>query len=665
MDSLELSIVKGIGKKTLSVLNDNNIYSINDLLYFFPKSYDIFEENPSLLRSEEFTLIRGRIDSNPVFLKQRRNSNAIIFYFSCYGNRIKCIIFGGDFLRYQIIRGKEALVYGRYNSTNKEFVVSKLFFSNFETKIECDYKLKQVKNGLIQRAIQDIFSNNIKIEETLPESLIEKYKLYDINKYIYSSHLPQNREEVRQVLRRRKYEEFFWYSLRMEYMKSLRQDILKPKRTFNINDKEKFLKNLSFELTNDQLNVMSEIEKDILSDHPMNRIVQGDVGCGKSIISLYAAYLLIKSGYQAAIMVPTELLANQQFQSAASFFGKLGIVVELLTSSTRGKTDILDRLLSGRIDLIVGTHSLIEDNVKFSNLGVVIIDEQHKFGVRQRQKLIDKYKFVDCLYMSATPIPRSLGLTVFGDLDISSIHEMPSGRQQIITKIVDYTKINGLMKSIKKELDLSHQVYVVVPLIDDVNELDVMDINEAYDLFNSHFSDKKISIVHGKMSNEEKNKNMNDFLQGRIDILISTTVIEVGMNVKRATVIVICDAERFGLAQLHQLRGRVGRGNFQSYCILLTTEPTNSRLLAIEKTLDGFLVAEADLKLRGPGDYLGENQSGYFSLSYSDFSNDIKIYECAKADAIEMLPIFKKKELESSIFNDIIKNEVINRNRNN
>ena len=663
--SLELSIIKGIGKKTLSALNENNIYSINDLLYYFPKSYDIFEENPSLLRSEEFTLIRGYIDSNPVFLKQRKNSNAIIFYFSCYGNRIKCIIFGGDFLRYQIINKKEALIYGRYNSFNKEFVVSKLFFSNFETKIECDYKIKNIKNGVIQRAIQDIFTNDIKIEETLPQILLDKYKLYDINKYIYCSHLPQNSEEVRQVLRRRKYEEFFWYSLRMEYIKSLRIDILKPKRNFNIEYKNDFLNKLSFNLTNDQLKVISEIEKDILSDHPMNRIVQGDVGCGKSIISIYSAYLLIKSGYQAALMVPTELLANQQFQSAEKLLSSFGIIVELLTSSTRNKSDILDRLRAGRINLIIGTHSLIEDNVRFNNLGIVIIDEQHKFGVRQRQKLIDKYKFVDCLYMSATPIPRSLGLTVFGDLDISSIHEMPDGRQKIITKIVDYTKINGLMKSIKKELDLSHQIYVVVPLIDDINELDVMDIDEAYDLFKSHFNDKNISVVHGKMSNDEKNKAMNDFLQGRIDILISTTVIEVGMNVKRATVMVICDAERFGLAQLHQLRGRVGRGNLQSYCILLTNEPNNSRLVAIEKTLDGFQIAEADLKLRGPGNYLGEIQSGYFSLDYSDFSNDIKIYECAKADSVELLPIFKKKELESNIFNDIIKNESINRNRNN
>ena len=636
-------------------------------VYLFPKNYEIYEENPKLLRSEEYTVIKGDLDSNPVFLKHRTNSNAIIFYLNCYGNRIKCIYFGGDYLRYKLYKGAIVALYGRYNSLNKEFVISKLFLSNFETKIECDYKLKNIKNYVIQKAIQDIFSESIIIKETLPSSLISKYKLYDINEYIYKSHAPKCREDVKQVLRRRKYEEFFWYCLRLEYLKTLREDIIKPKRIINKNKLDELINTLDFKLTVDQLKVINEIENDILSTKPMNRLVQGDVGCGKSIISIYAAYALILSGYQAAIMVPTELLANQQYVSAKEILGKLGVVVELLTSSIKNKDkmDILERLKSGRINLIIGTHSLIEDNVIFDNLGIVIIDEQHKFGVKQRQKLIDKFKYTDCLYLTATPIPRSLGLTVFGDLDISSIHTMPEGRLETITKIVNYRAIKGLMKSISKELDKNNQVYVVTPLIDDTNELNVMDINQAYDLFKNYFPDKNILIVHGKMSNEEKNKNMQEFNSGRANILISTTVIEVGVNVKRATVIVICDADRFGLAGLHQLRGRVGRSSFQSYCILLTNDSENERLKTIEATTDGFKIAEADLKQRGPGDYLGDTQSGYFSLDYADFYNDIKIYECAKEDAKMLLPKFKKKEIESNIFNDIIKNEVINRNKNN
>ncbi len=664
---LDLSIVKGIGKKTLSELNNNEIYTVKDLLYAFPKTYDIYEENPELLRSEQMTVIKGELDSNPVFLKKRTNSNAIIFYLNCYSMRIKCIYFGGDYLRYKIHKGAVLALYGKYSSINKEFIVSKLFLSDFVTKIECDYKLKNVKNYIIEKAILDIFSNNIEIKETLPMELVDKYKLYNITKYIYSSHFPANREEVRQVLRRRKYEEFFWYSLRLELLKSLRSDILKPIRQFDKSRINDLINSLEFELTEDQIKAIKDIENDILSTKPMNRLVQGDVGCGKSIISIYAAYIEILLGYQAAIMVPTELLANQQFQTVRQILGKFGIVVELLTSSVkeRDKTDILERLKSGRIDLVVGTHSLIEDNVKFNNLGIAIIDEQHKFGVKQRQKLIDKYKYTDCLYLTATPIPRSLGLTMFGDLDISSIHTMPKGRLQTITKIVSYNSIKGLMKSIQKELDKGNQVYVVTPLIDDINDLDVMDIRRAYNLFNEFFSDKKILTVHGKMSNEEKSKNMQDFNVGRADILISTTVIEVGVNVKKATVMVICDAERFGLAGLHQLRGRVGRSSFQSYCILLTSDTENERIKTIEGTTDGFKIAEADLKQRGPGDYLGDSQSGYLGLDYADFYSDFKIYECAKEDAGNLLPKFKKKEIESNIFNDIIKNEVINRNKNN
>ena len=465
-------------------------------------------------------------------------------------------------------------------------------------------------------------------------------------------------------MRRRKYEEFFWYSIRLEYLKSLRDDLEKPKRFYNEAVKD-FLDNIPFELTEDQKKVLKEIDNDIFSGKPMNRLVQGDVGCGKSIVALYSAYVEILSGYQVALMVPTEILARQQYEGAVKELSKYGIIVELLTSSTRNKNDVIERLSSGRINLIVGTHSLIEDKIKFSKLGLVIIDEQHKFGVRQRQRLIDKYKYCDCLYLSATPIPRSLGLTIFGDLDISSIHTMPEGRLQTITKIVDYNHIKGLMKSISKELEKSNQVYVVVPYVEDNTENDVMDIDRAYNLFKEFFPERTIACVHGQMNSADKENAMNDFVSRRADILVSTTVIEVGVNVKRATVMVICDADRFGLATIHQLRGRVGRSRFQSYCILLTDDVENERLRIIENNLDGFKIAEADLKQRGPGDYLGDTQSGYFALDYADFYEDIKIYECAKKDAVDLLPKFKKKELESNIFNDIIKNEIKNRNISN
>ena len=665
VNDYDISIVKGIGKKIKEKLNEKNIYNVNDLLYYFPKKYDIFEENPTLLRSEEYTVIKGDLDSNPVFIKKRTNSYSIIFYFNCYGNRIKCITFGADYLKYKLHKGINCALYGRYNSLYKEFLVTKIFLTDFETKIECDYKISGVNNSSITRAIEDIYSNNVSIVETLPQELLSKYKLYNINDYIYYSHLPRSREDVRQILRRRKYEEFFWYTTRLEYLKSLRSEISKPLRNVDKERLNDFINDLSFKLTKDQLEVLNQIEEDIKSKKPMNRLVQGDVGCGKSIIAIYAAYLEILAGYQAAIMVPTEILAKQHFETMNEILSKYGIIVEYLVSSRKNKSDIITRLKNGRINLIIGTHALIEDRIIFDNLGIVIIDEQHKFGVKQRQKLIDKYKYCDCLYLSATPIPRSLGLTIFGDLDISSIHTMPEGRLKTMTKIVNYNNIKGLMKSINKELELNHQIYVVVPYIEDSNELDIMDVDKAYNLFNEFFPNRSINIIHGKMKNDDKNQVMNDFVSRRIDILISTTVIEVGVNVKNATVMVICDAELFGLAAIHQLRGRVGRSSFQSYCVLLTSEPDNERLKVIEDTTDGFKIAEADLKQRGPGDYLGDDQSGYFALDYADFYNDIKIYECAKSDAIELLPKFKKKELESNIFNDIIRNEEKNRNINN
>ena len=664
---MELKKVKGVGEKNLYYLNQAGIFTIDDLLFKFPLNYIIYEQDKDKLFNGELTYVEGTICSNVSMYKYKGRSYAFSFFIENIDFKLKINLFTTLYAGVRLKRGMNIGIYGKYVKRDKYFSVRKIFTENFGLKIENEYKIKDILNSTFTRIVKNAITSFNEYEETLPQSLIDKYKLLNIKDYIYKTHFPNDKNDVIEVLRRRKYEEFFWYLLRLEFIKSIREDIKKTERKIDKEILNDFLFKLPFTLTEDQKKVLFDIEKDILSSKPMNRLVQGDVGCGKSIISLYSAFALITSGYQAAIMVPTELLAIQQFKSAKEYLSKYGIIVELLTSSKtkKEKNDILERLQSGRINLIIGTHSLIEDNVKFGNLGIVIIDEQHKFGVKQRQKLIDKYKYTDCLYLTATPIPRSLGLTIFGDLDISSIHAMPEGRLQTITKIVKYSQIKGLMKSISNELNKNNQIYVVTPLIDDLNELNIMDVNKAYNLFKDYFPDKKILVVHGKMKDEEKNKNMIDFSERRADILISTTVIEVGVNVKKATVMVICDADRFGLAGLHQLRGRVGRSIYQSYCILLTNDPLNERLKTIEGTTDGFKIAEADLKQRGPGDYLGESQSGFFALNYVDFYNDIKIYECAKEDAKYFLPKFKKKEIESNIFNDIIKNEVVNRNKNN
>ena len=650
---MELKNLNGIGAKTLLLLNENNINNVNDLLYYFPISYDIYEENYDNYLNHTKTLITGTILSKPAFKKIHTRTFIVIFYIEYKCEKIKCITFSSDYLKYQIKIGAKISLYGMLNDNN-EFIVNKVFIGNIETKIENNYKNKDIKSSYIKKAIKDLFNSNITVEETLPEELINKYKLLDIKNYLYLSHLARNKNDVKEVLRRRKYEELFWYQIRLNLLSYKRKNQNKNIRNLDFDDQE-FFNLIDFKLTIDQLNIMNDIKNDIKSNLLMNRIIEGDVGSGKSIIAYYSSYLEIKAKYQACIMLPTEILAKQQYENIKQMMSKLGIITELLTSSTPKKvrSDILYRLEAGRIDIIVGTHSLLNSSVRFKNLGIVIIDEQHKFGVMQRESLVNKYKNVDVLYMSATPIPRTLGMTLYGNLDISTIHTMPQNRKKTKTILLPYSKIKGLMTSIRNEIDKNHQIYIVVPRVSDL-KMGAISVIEAHDIVKKYLPDKKILCLHSKMDSTLKNEIMNDFLERKIDILISTTVIEVGVNNPNATVMVIMDAERFGLAQIHQLRGRVGRSMLQSYCVLLSNEIDNKRLNIILNNNDGFLIAEEDFKLRGPGDYLGNNQSGDVNLEYSSFDLDLKILECTSKDAKDLMPKFIKKEIESKVFNDII-----------
>ncbi|MCR5112597.1 MAG: DEAD/DEAH box helicase [Acholeplasmatales bacterium] len=388
----------------------------------------------------------------------------------------------------------------------------------------------------------------------------------------------------------------------------------------------------------------------------MNRLVQGDVGCGKTIVAVMMSLLMVKAGFQVAVMVPTEVLAGQHFSSFKEYLMKYGVNIELLTGSLKKKDrdDILYRLINNRINIIIGTHSLISDNVLFSHLGLVIIDEQHRFGVNQRIKLIDKYKDVDSMFLSATPIPRTLGLTLFKDLDMSSIKTMPDGRKPVVTKVIDQNRLKALFKSIENHLSTGEQAYIVVPLVNENEDYNYIDIKTCEGMVNEYLPDVSYEIVHGRMKARDKEIALASFKNGKVKILISTTVIEVGINVPNATMMIILNSDRFGLATLHQLRGRVGRGSLESYCMLVTNNPENERLQALEKYSSGFDVSEMDFRLRGPGDYLGEDQSGFAGLEYSDFEQDIKILICAKDDSTLYLPRFISGELKSSEFNKII-----------
>ena len=477
-----------------------------------------------------------------------------------------------------------------------------------------------------------------------------------MNELVYKAHLPIEKLDIIQINRRRKYEEFFWYAMSFNILRTMRSKSEKPKRIIDMDFMKYFVDSLSFELTSGQKDAIRDVTKDILGKYPMNRLIQGDVGCGKSIVAIFAILALVTSGYQAALMLPTEILANQQYQLILEYFKKFNIKVELLTSSIK-KTErnkILKGLEDGSIQVLVGTHSLIQADVKFHKLGIAVIDEQHKFGVNQRKALIEKYPNTDALYLTATPIPRTLGLTFFGDLDITSIKTMPKGRIPVDTKIISYPKLKALMHFIEGKISLGEQAYVVVPLVIENQDYDAIPIEKAEEMFKSELPNISIGVVHGKMATDKKNQVMEDFKNGNIKILISTTVIEVGVNVPNATIMVILDADRFGLAQIHQLRGRVGRGLKQSYCALVTKRVDNERLRVLENTLDGFGISENDFRLRGPGNYFGEEQSGFLSLEYADFETDYKIWESAKEDADDYFPKYMNGEEKSIRFNDLI-----------
>lgn len=653
---MELSNIKGVGKVTLLELNNENIYTPLDLLLNYPSSYEIYHFDKSKNFSGEYICISGHLDSKPAFIKYKNNVYSVIFYLLVDNIRVKCIFFSSDYLRYKLFKGVYLTIYGRYKIEDKEFYVKRVFFDDFSEKIIVNYKYKNIKAYQIQKIVDNIFSSGYKLDETLPISLLEKYRLYSINDLVYKSHLPKSIDDIHQISRRRKYEEFFWYQTSFLLLRNMRNKKEKEKRHIDHEFIDNFINYIGFELTLGQKGAIKDVLADLEKPYPMNRLIQGDVGCGKSIVAIISILAIVMSGFQASLMLPTEILANQQYSLLVKYFSKYGISVELLTSSTKKKDRniLLDNVRSGKTKVLVGTHSLLNDEVVFNKLGIVVIDEQHKFGVNQRKKLLEKYPNTDALYLSATPIPRTLGLTFFGDLDISSIKTMPKGRIPVNTKIVSYDKLDSLIHFIKKRIDNNEQAYVVCPLVKDNEEYDAINVVEAEKIFKSQLPEVMISSIHGKLAQDKKKEIMDSFYNGDTKILISTTVIEVGVNVKNATIMVILDADRFGLAQIHQLRGRVGRGNKESYCALVTKRLDNERLKALEVIADGFGISDMDFKLRGPGNYFGEEQSGFQALEYASFEADYKIWECAKEDASEYLPRFMSGKDISLRFNELI-----------
>lgn len=632
---MELKAVQGIGPKTLERLNANQIYTVNDLLLTFPKKYTFYNVDNENIFSGEMVCFKCKVHSRAVVVKTVKHAKAFVFYILVNNQRYKCIIFAGDYLRYKLYNNVDVICYGKYKPLEKEFSITNIFFEDFKCKVEIDYGFYDITNSIITKAIKYALDSGYRLEDDLPSKYVNKYRLLEINELIRKVHFPSGIEDYVEIKRRTRYEDFFWYTSQLEILRLSRGFEEKQPKIINKDTLNDYINLLPYELTNDQKHSLDAVIGDLEKSKPMNRLLEGDVGSGKTIISFLACISTIKSGYQAAIMAPTEILAIQHYNNFKKQFE--GFNVELLTSSTKqkDKREILFKLLHGRIDLLIGTHALIQETVIFSNLGLVVIDEQHRFGVNQRKALVEKFKGVDALYMTATPIPRTLGLTAFGDLDLSLIKEKPANRKPIITEIISLDKINNLGKILNRHLIMDEQIYIVVPLINVSESFDFIDINQAYNIFTNMLPEAKIATLHGKMKSKDKDDIMNEFKNHQIDILISTTVIEVGVDVKNASTMVILNAERYGLSQIHQLRGRVGRGSTQSYCYLVTNKTETERLQILEKVNDGFILAEEDFRLRGPGDFLGEEQSGFASLNFDFESKDLNIWKCAVSDSKE------------------------------
>lgn len=643
----DLENIKGIGPKTLSYLNKININTIEDLITHFPYKYEVLKRSDvESLNDNDKIIIDGIVETIPIIFRFKKNMNKMQFSINANGKLLKVNIFNRAFLKPNITISKKIVIIGKYDKKNNLIIASDIILNSDLNDIKIIPFYRTTEN-LNKKTIHNLINNaleNNKLIDYIPNYISSKYSFIEKNISLYNVHNPKDINSLKQSMLRLKYEELFMFMLKINILKDKKSNYTKGyNRNININFINDFISSLPFQLTIDQKKCINEIINDLNSDNRMNRLLQGDVGSGKTIVALIAILGMITSGFQCALMAPTEILANQHYETFKKILKDTKI--ELLTGSInkKKKEDINKKLLNNEIDLIIGTHALIEDNVLFNNLGLIVTDEQHRFGVNQRNNLKNKGLMPDILYMSATPIPRTYALTIYGDMDISTIKTMPTGRKKINTIVKNETEIKDVLYMIKNELDLNHQIYVVAPLIEDENNDSVTKLVRQYSLA---FKKYNIGMLHGKMKPKEKDDVMYKFINKQIDILISTTVIEVGVDVKNATMIVIHNAELFGLSTLHQLRGRVGRNNLDSYCILIGNK-NNKRLKILSSTNDGFKISEEDFMLRGSGDIFGIRQSGDMNFKIADLKKDYKILLQASNDSKEFL---RKENLDNYIY---------------
>ena len=647
---MKIEQLKGIGPKNQELLNKIELFNVEDLLTYYPYKYlfiNIININEA--NENNTVYVKGNIVTIPKVGYIRRNFNVLSFLVNIDNTIVNVRIFNRAFMKNNLVVGKTIVLVGKYNKLKNTFVASDIKFNIESDKIEPKYHLiNGLKESVLVKAIDLALKSNYKVDDLVPDDLNKAYKFIDKNKAINIIHQPNSYEEIKQAKLKLIYEELFNYTFKINALKIKNKRALGIKRDINKDEIDEFLSTIPFKLTEDQLNAINEILEDLEKPERMNRLILGDVGSGKTIVAVIAILANYLSGYESAFMAPTEILAKQHYDSLINYFNGTDIKIALLTGhlTKKEKEKIYEDLNEGKINLVIGTHALINDNVKFKKLGLVIIDEQHLVGVKQRNALQEKGQIgPDVLYLSATPIPRSYALCLYGDLDLSMIKTKPKMRKEIITIVKKETEIKDVLFKMLEEIKLGHQVFIVSPLIEDSEESNLNSVLKLKEKMDIAFNHKiKIEIIHGKMKQKEKDEIMNDFLNGTIKILISTTVIEVGIDIPNATMMVIFNAERFGLAALHQLRGRVGRNDLQSYCYLISNMD-NERLKVMEESTDGFYISEKDFEQRGQGDLFGVKQSGDIIFKIANIRTDSKILLQASKDSEKYL---KNKEYENS-----------------
>lgn len=651
--------LKGVGPKRVADLATLGIDTIEDLLTYYPTRYNDFTPTDiESAKDKQKITLQGVVVSEPLLVRYGYRRNRLTFRMQVGKEVVIATFFNQPYIKKQIELNQQVTVMGKWDAPRRQVTGNKLLKEKADDQNEFGavYAVnKHIRQNVLQSFIRQAYEEYANIIPTyLPETIRQRYRLMDRRQMIREIHFPQTQATAKAARRTAAYEEFFLFQLRLQAIRRAHRQEDGERILYHNDELKEFIGGLPFELTDAQKRVVNEICRDMRQPYQMNRLLQGDVGSGKTIVAAIAIYAAITAGYQAALMAPTEILAGQHAEKLAKIFEGTHVQVALLTGSLTAKQhrELLTAMKRGDVNLIVGTHALIQDGVEYANLGLVITDEQHRFGVNQRQQLREKGEHPDVLAMTATPIPRTLAITNYGEMDVSIIDQLPAGRKPIQTKWLQSNQHAAAIHFLREQLKQGAQAYVVSPLIEESAALDVQNATDLYNQLSADLEPAyKVGLLHGRMGTEEKDEAMRQFKSGELQVLVATTVIEVGVDNPNATVMVIYDADRFGLAQLHQLRGRVGRGSRQSYCLLIAdpkTDEGKARMKTMVATDDGFKIAEQDLKLRGSGDVLGKKQSGMPEFKVGDPVADLKMLQIARADAGNLLGMSKWDQVDEN-----------------